>query len=71
MEKRWNNVTNKREPSKAEIEAFLDAVEAVCKTHGFSIGHEDGHGSFEINKYDEDNILWLRDASHSSDRKRK
>jgi hypothetical protein len=28
--------------------AFLAAVDAVCKKHGFVISHEDGHGAFEI-----------------------
>lgn len=41
---------------------FLDEIHSVCKRHGLSISHEDGHGSFIIENYDERNIDWLFDA---------
>ena len=43
--------------------AFLDEIEAVCRKHGLSIGHEDCHGAFEIGPFDEDDIKWLRNAT--------
>jgi hypothetical protein len=29
---------------------FMDAIQQVCVEHGYSIGHEDGHGSFIVRK---------------------
>lgn len=44
------------------IEAFLDDIEAVCKKHLLSIGHEDSQGGFKIEEFDDYNIDWLRAA---------
>ena len=49
--------------SDLEIEAFLDEIEGVCQKYGLSISHEDGHGGFEIMKYDPSLMSWLRDAA--------
>lgn len=35
------------------LNAFLRDIEAVCKRHNISIGHEDGHGCFLILDYDD------------------
>jgi hypothetical protein len=45
------------------ITDFLNEIESVCKKHGFSISHEDGHGAFEIEPYSDYNINWLRDSN--------
>lgn len=45
-----------------KVKAFLSEIEEVCKRHGLSISHEDGHGSFIIEKFDPYNISWLNDA---------
>ena len=42
---------------------FFDEIELICRKYGLSISHEDGHGSFEIKKFDENNLDWLREAS--------
>ncbi len=52
----------RRQMEVPEIDAFLDEVIAVCKKHGMSISHEDGHGAFEITAYDETATEWLRGA---------
>lgn len=44
------------------IAAFLDDIEAVCRKHGMSIEHQDGHGAFEIWEFNQDAIEWLRAA---------
>ena len=46
---------------------FIEDVLTVCKKHGFSIGHEDGHGGFEIHQYREHYSEWLRDAKEVTD----
>ncbi|MBU4332431.1 hypothetical protein KKD19_01570 [Patescibacteria group bacterium] len=44
------------------VEAFLGEIVDACKRHGFSLSHEDTHGAFIVEEYDEGNIQWLGDA---------
>ncbi|QXN69904.1 hypothetical protein MAWWA_93 [Bacillus phage vB_BspH_Mawwa] len=48
---------------KEKVEKFLEEIEKVCRKHNMSISHEDGHGAFIIEKFDEFNISWLKGAS--------
>ena len=48
--------------SPGKIEAFLDAYEKLCREHGFSLSHEDGHGAFEIEAFSQNDIEWVRGA---------
>ena len=41
---------------------FFDEIESVCKKHNISISHEDGHGAFMLEEYDELYTKWLRGA---------
>lgn len=43
-----------------KAEKFIDDIIEVCKKHGLSLSHEDSHGAFEIEPYDERNIEWLK-----------
>jgi len=47
MRKRWS-VRKSDNFEVEDIEKFLEAIEAVCRKHGLSISHEDGHGGFQI-----------------------
>jgi hypothetical protein len=61
---RWN-CDNSRDEEIPKVDEFIEAVLAVCKQYNFSIGHEDGHGAFEIRSgYDEGNASWLRHAHY-------
>ena len=46
-----------------EDSAFIEDVISLCKKHGKSISHEDGHGGFEIEQYDDFYSEWLRNAT--------
>lgn len=59
--KRWD-ATAHGYVENPEVDAFLDEIIAVCRKHGFSIGHEDGQGAFLIDEVDEQNFDWLRGA---------
>ena len=48
---------------RPDVERFLNALEKLCREHGFSISHEDCHGGFIVEKFDARNIDWLRGAS--------
>jgi hypothetical protein len=47
----------------AAVDAFLAEVVEVCRKHGMSISHEDGHGSFEIVAFSDENAEWLMAAA--------
>jgi len=57
--KRWNDSEYIDIP---EINIFIKDIVEVCKKHKLSISHEDGHGAFMIEEYNEYNIHWLEDA---------
>ena len=60
--KNFNSKTGEliKTPEK-QIE-FMKEIEAICRKYDLSISHEDGHGAFEIDKFSEDNIEWLKHA---------
>lgn len=62
---RWS-INNSANCENEKIDTFIEEVIAVSKKHGFSISHEDVHGSFEIEEYSESNISWLREASDAT-----
>ena len=47
---------------RPDVDAFLADIEAVCRKHGLSIGHEDGHGSFIVGPFDQGEVEWLLGA---------
>ena len=53
-------VTN--EEDNVEMKEFIDEIIKVMKKYNLSISHEDSHGSFIIEKYDDYNIRWLKNA---------
>ena len=61
--KNWDCNKNKYVARSKKIEAFFNEIESVCRKHGYSISHEDGHGSFEIEEYKDSNIDWLKNAN--------
>ena len=60
--KRWDCNTNEFVTSE-KIDKFLEEIASVCKKHGYSISHEDGHGSFHICKYNDGDSDWLLNAN--------
>ena len=68
--KRWRparydtgtKIDDGRHVENLKIDAFLAEIEEVCKRHGLSIGHEDGHGAFEIHDYESVETGWLESA---------
>jgi hypothetical protein len=57
--KRWNrHAADSLEAH--DIDAFLDEIEAVCRKHGLSIGHEERTYAFEIEEFSESDMNWLK-----------
>lgn len=63
MDRVWDRTKSCMVNMPKEMEDFLNDIETVCVKHGLSISHEDYHGVFLIEEYDEDNIKWLFGAS--------
>jgi hypothetical protein len=60
--KRWDSTLGEKIEDKA-IDAFLDEICAICRKHNMALGHEDGHGAFQVSRgVDEDDLDWLRAA---------
>ena len=65
--KRWNT-KSKDNKENLKIDRFLADIIAVCQKHGYSIGHEDCHGGFQIVKLDERYQKWLMSASDATEK---
>jgi hypothetical protein len=59
-EENWHISKGKYVTPSVNILQFLDEIEKVCKKYNISISHEDGHGAFILEEYDEFNFRWLR-----------
>lgn len=44
------------------IDNFLDELEKLYRKYGLSLGHEDEHGAFTIEKFNEGDVKWVREA---------
>ena len=43
----------------SSIVEFLKEYEDLCRKHNISITHEDGHGAFIFEKFNENNIKYM------------
>jgi hypothetical protein len=59
----WDRTIGEMREMPERMEQFLEDIKKMCKKHNLSISHEDYHGVFLIEEYDEDNIEWLFGAS--------
>lgn len=59
--KRYDQVLEKQVRDEA-ADAFIADLIKVYKKHGMSLGHEDEHGAFLIEDYEEHNVQWLKEA---------
>ncbi len=59
---RWSAKQNARIEAP-DIDAFIAEVIEVSRKHGMSIAHEDGHGGFLIEAFDQENADWLSAAA--------
>ena len=48
--------------TEAKVKEFIHEMQELCKKHRLSISHEDGHGAFLVEEWDEYNHRWLGDA---------
>lgn len=63
---RWCERIESRVYSRT-AEIFLDDLVGVFRKWGLCLSHEDGHGAFIIEPFNEYNVDWLRDASLGKD----
>ena len=58
----WDCKKNKRIKIPNDMKNFIEEIEVLCKKYNFSISHEDHHGAFEIEEYDESFMEWFKQA---------
>lgn len=59
----WNTKKGKDEEMPENIKQFLNELDELCQKHDISISHEDKHGGFIFQKYNQENIEWIKEAS--------
>jgi hypothetical protein len=59
----WDNRLHDFVPTPSKVVDFLDEYEALCKKYNLSLGHEDEHGSFVVQNYEECNINWVKESN--------
>ena len=62
MDKIYDKTTRTVRNMPESMRKFIEDIDLVCKKHNLSISHEDYHGAFIIEEYDEGNIKWLSHA---------
>ena len=49
------------------VDVFLAEIIEVCRKHGMSISHEDGHGAFEVVRFNDADSDWLMCAANKTE----
>ena len=60
--KSWDINKHKNIKTPESVIEFLNEIDNICKKYNFSISHEDSHGGFILEKYNDYNIKWLKDC---------
>ena len=60
--KSWSIIKSEDIETPEEVINFLNEIDNICKKYNFSISHEDRHGAFIIERYDNFNINWLKNC---------
>ena len=60
--KSWSIIKSEEIETPEEVINFLNEIDDICKKYNLSISHEDCHGAFIIERYDNFNIKWLKDC---------
>lgn len=58
----WDKITGEKIEQPEEMRDFINEVIELMKKYNLSISHEDCHGGFIIERYDEYNVEWFKDA---------
>ncbi len=58
---RWD-IKKAKNVERPDVDKFIEEIIAVYREHKMSISHEDGHGLFIVEAFNEENTKWLREA---------
>lgn len=61
--KTWDNKERKFIETPSNVIEFFNELEIIYRKYNLSISHEDGHGAFIIEEYNDGNIDWLKNAN--------
>jgi hypothetical protein len=51
-----------------KADEFLQEIFKIYKKYGMAIGHEDGHGAFQIELLEDDLVKWMFDAFDNTEK---
>ena len=51
---------------KYSVDNFLNEIDEICKKYDISISHEDTMGEFILERYDPENIKWLKESNREA-----
>lgn len=60
--KSWSIIKSEEIETPEEVINFLNEIDNISKKYNLSLSHEDSHGAFIIERYDNYNIRWLKDC---------
>jgi len=55
---RWD-IINAKDVDNENVDLFIEDIKKVYLKHGLTISHEDEHGAFIIENYNDENIRWI------------
>lgn len=55
-----------KEITEETITTFLNELEGLYRKYDLSLSHEDTHGAFIIERFDLENIAWVRAAQRTA-----
>lgn len=58
----WSLIKNDYIETPENIINFLNEITKIYQKYNLSLSHEDEHGAFIIENYDEKNIKWLKNS---------
>lgn len=68
--KTWDKIKRERINTPKKMKLFFKEIEEVCLKYNLSISHEDSHGGFIVEEYNQYNIDWLSCASKNYGRRK-
>lgn len=59
----WSRDKGEYVKTPIDMIEFFRGFESLCKKYNLTLSHEDGHGGFEIEPYDEKTLRWIFNAT--------
>lgn len=58
----WDKTQKKEIETPTNVVEFFNELQTLCEKYNLSISHEDSHGAFIIEDYDNAYMEWMKNA---------